>query len=126
MRYLLCCCYVALLLFVACTGNKPPNLSPEATRAWYGTEILHDLDRVRDAAHDAHLTNPPLIDAATDLKIVTWHQQAIAIVHDAKTGWQAALQTTLTALQRDLPAATWRLISPYIALVQNILKGVQS
>lgn len=113
---------ILCLSFVACASHIPPNLNPEATRAWYGTEILKNLDRVRDAANDAHNTTPPLVDAPTTLKIVEWHQSAIKIVHDAAVGWREALAASLAALQKNLPAATWQLIQPYVALVQNILK----
>lgn len=118
---------LALGLFAAsCAGNKPPNLNPEATKAWYGTEIIKNLDRVRDAANDAHQTNPPLIDAPTTLKIVEWHQSAIKVVHDGAVGWREALTASIGALQRNLPPQTWQLIQPYVLLVQNIIKELQA
>lgn len=115
----------AVLTF-GCAANKPPDLNPEATKAWYGTEIIKDLDRVRDVLDDAHHTAPPLIDAKTDLDVVNWHESAITIVHEAKSGWRVALQASLTELQKRLSPGVWSLIDPYVRLVQNILKEVQA
>lgn len=112
---------IATLTYAAC-ATQPPNLTPPAVRAFYATEVIHDLDRVRDAANDAHNTIPPLVDAKLTLKIVEWHEQAITIVHDAKDGWQAALDASIVALQQDLPPATWQLIGQYVKLVQSIVK----
>lgn len=115
---------IALGVAPACT-HAPPNLTPLATRAFYATQVIHDLDRVRDAANDAHKTVPPLIDAKDTLAIVQWHESAITVAHDAKDGWKTALDASIPALQKNLSPATWQVIAPYVTLVQNIIKEIQ-
>lgn len=117
---------VLCLSLSACASHVPPNLNPEATRAWYGTQIIKALDHVRDAVDDAHHTTPPLVDAGTDLKVVQWHQTAVTIVHEAKVGWRNALDASLTGLQANLPPDIWTLIDPYVRLAQSILREVQA
>ncbi len=125
MKTVLALCLL-LSLAPACASKLPPNLTPDATKAWYATEVIHDLDRVRDVANDAHKTTPPLITAAEALRVVQWHEVAITITHNARTGWQSVLDTSIQELQTVIAPGTWKLLSPYIELVRNILKAVQS
>src|SRR5262245_49154609 len=41
---------IALALGAASCVKAPPNLTPAATRAFYGTQVIHDLDRLREVA----------------------------------------------------------------------------
>jgi hypothetical protein len=128
MKYLVYATLVAISLTFtpSCAGNKPPvGLNAQATHDWYRTEVEKGLNHVRDAANDAHDTTPPLIDAATNLQIVQWHELVITIIHDQKAGWRTALDTALGGLQARLSPDTWALIGPYVKFVQNLLKQVQ-
>src|SRR5262249_29716058 len=115
---------IVSLTLVGCGPSlkPPPNISTDAVHAWYGTQVIKNLDRVRDAVDDAHKTTPPLISAEDELKIVNWHRSALAIVHAATSGWQQALDASITELQKNIPAKTWQLIAPYIATVQTVIK----
>ena len=115
---------VITLTFTSCAGNPPPTVTPEAQRDYHLTQVIKGLDQARDAVVAAHNTKPPIVDAQTSLKVVTWHQDAIKIVHDAASGWQAALQTTFDGLKKDLSAQQWAIIQPYVELVQALLKEV--
>lgn len=110
-----------LALQAGCAGNPPPNLTPQAVRAWHGTRLIKDLDIVRDAATAAHETTPPLLSAKDTLSVVEWHQAAIVIVHDAKDGWKAALRSSVGELRKKLPPDAWSAIAPYAQLVLTLL-----
>jgi hypothetical protein len=104
--------------------HAPPNLSPQAVAAFHGTQVIHDLDRIRDAADAAHHTTPPLLDAATTLKIVTWHQSAITVVHAAPSGWKATVLSSLDQLNTNLTDKDRQVIAPYVALARGVLQEV--
>lgn len=110
---------LALLLTPAC-AHTPPNLSPQAVIAFHGTQVIGYLDKVRDAADAAHKTSPPLLDAPTTLKIVSWHRDAIIVVHAAKDGWLTATATGLNALNAELSPQAKQVLAPYIAAAQAI------
>lgn len=118
--------YALVLLLLTLVGcqHAPPNLTPQAVVAFHGTQVIHDLDRIRDAADAAHKTTPPLIDAATELKIVNWHQSAIVIVHSAPAGWQASVGASLEQLEKQLSDKDKQVVGPYIAVAKAILAEV--
>lgn len=106
----------------ASCAKAPPNLTPEATRAFYGTQVIHDLDRLREVAVAAHATTPPLLSAEDTLAITQWHQSAIAVVHAAPAGWKSEVNASLTeALKRISPSAR-QVVAPYVAIVRALLE----
>jgi len=113
--------FIVLALCVGC-AKAPPNLTPEPTRAFYGTQVIHDLDRLREVAVSAHATTPPLVSAEDTLEIVKWHESAIVTVHAGGAGWKAAVGAGLDqALTRISPAAR-QLVAPYVAIVKALLE----
>ncbi len=119
----------ALVLVLTLTSGcasltPPPTLTPEAVIAFHALEVIHDLDRIRDVAVAAHQTSPPLLDAATTLQIVTWHEGAITVAHSATQGWKAAVATSLNALNANLPAHAKQVIGPYVEVAYTILREV--
>lgn len=111
------------LTFSTC-APAPPNLTPQATAAFYGTRVIQALDVVRDLAITANKQTPPVIASADLLTIVTWHRSAITIVHTAPAGWKATVQTSLTTVLATLSKSTQTLLAPYVALVQSVLAEV--
>src|SRR3954464_12339020 len=97
---------ILIALALACSASAcakaPPNLTPQAVAAFHGTQVIQDLGRIRDAADAAHKTVPPLLDAATTLKIVNWHQSAITVVHAAPAGWKTTVLASLDELDKSL------------------------
>src|SRR5438874_13272896 len=89
----ICGLLVGELLFVAsCSNNPPPNLSPQARAAWYGTRAIKGLDLLRDTALDANAQMPPLVSTATTRKIVRYHESAITAIHATPMGWVSTVQ----------------------------------
>lgn len=105
-------------------AKTPPNITPEAVVAFHGAQVTHYLDRVRDAANDAHHTTPPLLDAVITLKIVDWHQGAIVVVHEAKKGWQAVVIKSLDVLSADLSPHDREVVAPYFAAAKLVINEV--
>lgn len=105
-------------------ATAPPNITPQAVVAFHGTQVIHALDQVRDTAHAAHGTIPPLISAQTDLKVVTWHESTITVVRAARDGWIADVLTALDRLKNDLSPVEWQVVAPYVALAKTLLTEV--
>lgn len=114
---------LVVLLASGC-GKTPPNLTPAAVAAFHGTQVIQYLDRVRDAANDAHKTVPPLLDAQVTLKIVNWHQSAITVVHATPAGWQATVTASLDELMKGLNAHDQQVVAPYIAAAKLVIHEV--
>ncbi|HXD20130.1 MAG TPA: hypothetical protein VN654_24110 [Vicinamibacterales bacterium] len=112
---------LALALCAAC-AKVPPDLTPAATRAFYGTQVIHDLDRLREVAVAAHATTPPLLSAEDTLVIVKWHQTAIALVHAAPAGWRTQVSVGLGEAVQHLKPDAQRTVAPYVVIVQALLK----
>ncbi len=124
MKYLLLVC----LLFVAGCGadHRPPNLTPPAVIAWEGTKVIKTLDLIRDVAIDANNVVPPQVSTDTTRQVVAFHRSAITVVHDAKEGWRATVNSSLDQLVRNLVAHDKGQLAAYIELIRNVLKAVQS
>lgn len=112
---------LALMLVLPACTTPPPNLTPDALVAFRGTQIIHDLDRIRDVANEAHSTSPPLLNASVTLEIVEWHRTAIRLVHDHGANWQAAVMHGLDDLQAHLSAKDRHVIAPYLQAVRVLL-----
>ena len=104
--------------------KAPPSLSPEATRAFYGTQVIHDLDRLRDVAVAAHETTPPLLSAQETLAVVKWHQAAIVTVHAAPAGWRSEITVGLDQAAQQLSPKAKQTVAPYIAIVKSLLREI--
>lgn len=112
---------LAFALLAAC-AKAPPDLTPAATRAFYGTEVIHDLDRLREVAVSAHATSPPLLSAEETLAIVKWHQTAIALVHAAPAGWKTEVRVALAETLTRLSPSAQKTLAPYVAIVRALLQ----
>ena len=113
----------ALLVFVALACSTlqpkaPPNLTPQATVAFYGTYAIKDLDHVRDFVSDGHNLTPPMFSAKTTLAVVTWHESAIRAIHAAPQGWKVAVLKSIDELQNDIPPAEYAKLRPYLAFAK--------
>src|SRR5689334_5147863 len=88
---------LAMALAVSCTSatKAPPNLTPQATTAWYGTQVIKVIDLLRDTAVDANHVTPPLLSTDSTRRLVNWHRSALDVVHQAPAGWPNAVSTGL-------------------------------
>jgi len=125
MRYLL---LVLLLLTFAggCATNAPPNLTPQATKAWQSTQVIKAIDLLRDTAIAAQAATPSMLSEATTRKVVLWHQSALEVAHAAPMGWQKSLLIGLDSLTTPLSSAEKATLAPYVALIETVLKEVLS
>jgi len=123
MKYLL----LVGLLFVAGCGadHRPPNLTPPAVIAWEGTQVLRVLNVIRDVAIDANAVVPPQVSTETTRQVVAFHRSAITVVHDAKEGWRAAVNSSLDQLVKNLESHDKAQLAAYVELIRNVLKAVQ-
>lgn len=130
---------IALVLLVwmasvAASCNRgaapPPNLPAPAKAAWYAHEVGKATDMVRDFAHDANATMPPLISEETTRKINDWHRSMVMVLDTADKaatpgGWKTTVGTSLDALEQSLPSADSVRLKKYFDLVRAVLKEVQ-
>ncbi len=117
--------FALTLALSSCAANTPPpNLTPVAQKAWQGTRAIKALDQLRDIVIDGNALNPPVFTTAATGKVVAFHKSAITIIHAAPGGWQMTVQTSLTELVKDLPAADRQQVAPYVALAKTILAEV--
>lgn len=113
----------AMLSSAGC-AKAPPNLTPAAQHAFYGAQVIKDLDRLREVAVAAHATVPPLLSSPETLAVVEWHKAAIVTIHDAPAGWKATVQTGLDQMLQTLSPKAREAIAPYIGLVRAILQEI--
>jgi len=117
---------LVLLLCVVpgCSNQAPPNLTPQATAAFYSHRVQRALDLIRDTVQDGFNMQPPVFSLATARKVTIWHKATVTSIHATQNGWQAAVDTGLDELLHALPETESRLLHPYATLAKAILKEV--
>jgi molybdopterin biosynthesis enzyme MoaB len=116
-----------LLVVLLATGGcvtAPPNLTPQATAAFYENRVRGALDQVRDVAQAAAAQTPPLVSQRTANDITRWHRAAIVSMHAATANWQAGVLTSLEELIATLPQRDAALVRPYVALARTVLMEI--
>lgn len=112
---------VLALTFTACANKAPANLTPNATAAFYGTQVIKNLDRFRDVVIEGNKSTPALFSTATTRKVVNYHTYAITIVHASPNGWKAGVQSGLQQLSLALEPEERQVAMPYIQLLNTVL-----
>ena len=115
---------VAFVFTGACAGTPPPALTPIATAQFSATQVIKDIDVVRDFAIAANAQTPPLITTAGTRIIVSFHESVVAIINASPAGWKATVIAALGQLKSNLSATDWAIVSPYVALLQTVIAGV--
>jgi hypothetical protein len=117
---------VALMLgsSMAC-ASAPPNLTPQATQAFYNTRVTKVLDLLRETAVSAHAQTPPIVSTLVLRRVTMYHESSIKIMHAAGSGWQPAVLTGLDELTKDVTPAEKQILAPYVALAKTILQEVR-
>lgn len=113
----------AVSLTLAC-ATVPPNLSPQATAAFKGTQVVKALDILRDTAIDANAQTPPLLSTEVTRQVVSYHQSTVKIIQAAPSGWAPVAQTGLDELVKNLAPPDKALLAPYIALIKSVIAEV--
>jgi hypothetical protein len=108
----------------SCATHAPPNLSPEARAAWYGTRVIKALDVLRDTAIAAQAQTPPLLSDAATRVIVETHRSLLETIHALPRGWPATVGTALTDVEGQLAPDDRAIVQPYVDLTRTLLKAV--
>jgi hypothetical protein len=114
---------LALVLIVGC-AKAPPTLTPVGKTAWQGIQAIRILDTIRDVAIAANAQNPPVLSTDTTRKVVTFHKSAVTVIGSTPGGWKPIVTTSLAQLQKDIPAAEWTKLAPYVVLLQTIIQEI--
>lgn len=115
---------VVIVLFSASCAHPPPNLTPQASVAFTNTRVMKVLDLVRDAVDDGTRTTPPLFTRATNVKVATWHESALRVMHATGTGWKQLVLTSIDELLVDLPEAERAQVAPYASMAKGLIQEV--
>jgi hypothetical protein len=115
--------FAAVSLTLAC-ATVPPNLTPAATAAFKGTQVVKALDILRDTAVDANAQTPPLLSEAVTRKVVLYHQSTVKIIQASPAGWVPVAQTGLDELVKNLAPPDKTLLAPYVALIKSVIAEV--
>ena len=115
---------LSMFALSSCAGQPPPSLTPQATVAWYGTQLIKDLDLLRDVVIDANAQVPPLVSTVATREVVRWHKSAITLVHEAPSEWQVLLLKGLYEVIGHMPPHEYRIVLPYVELIKTILNEI--
>jgi hypothetical protein len=114
------------MLAVACgtvlAPRAPSGLSQADVARFYGTQIIKDLDLIRDFADDGSKTTPPLVSGKTDAIVAKWHKALVTDIHAAPGGWKALTLTGLDQLKTLVPPNDYARFAPYVALARTLVK----
>ncbi len=106
---------IALLLSVpACAGNAQPQLTAQGQAAVTATEVIKGLDVIRDTAQS-------VLSVSSARTVTIFHESAVKVIAAAPGGWKPTVLAAFDQLQKDLPAADWTRISPYITLAKTLI-----
>jgi hypothetical protein len=111
-----------LYLLGAGCAKAPPNLSPQANVAFQKTRVIKALDLARDFAIDGEAQVPKVVSTKTTRDIVLWHQSSLKVMQASDTGWVEAVNAGLTEVVNKLEPAEKQKFTPYVVLVQTILR----
>ena len=114
---------LVLMLTVGC-AKAPPDLTPEASLAFKGTQAVKALDVLRDTAIAAHAQDPPLLSEDSTRKVVQYHQSAIKMMQAAPLGWAPAAKQALDELLNNLTEKDKALLTPYVVLLKTVIAEV--
>ena len=115
---------LALVTLLGGCSATPPALTPQATQAFYSNQIEKVLDLIRDTAQAGAALTPPVYTVAGARTVTQWHEAAIKTLYAAGSGWQVALDTSLTQLPTLLNAQEAAQIAPYLSLAHTLIQQV--
>ena len=115
---------VMLAFVLGGCAKAPPDLTPEAARAFHASQAVKVLDAFRDAAIAANAQVPPLLATDAARKVVLYHQSVVKVLQAAPAGWAPFARAGLDDLTSGLSAKDRALLGPYAALVKATLAEV--
>lgn len=121
MRYLLA---LVLVGFMAGCAKAPPQLSPAGKSDFYKTQVVHQLDLLRDTAIAANALPTPLLSTDDTRQVVAVHRSLLLTLQSSEAGWVAAVKMGLDQMVEKFKPAQKAVIAPYVAAVKLILDEV--
>jgi hypothetical protein len=122
MRFPIIALILTVLFSSACARNRPPNLSPDATKAYTSGQVVNALDDVRDTATAFNSFNQrPFADVAVTRRVVQAHQSALVVIDARGQNWQAQAKNLLVELLKNLPEDASVKLRPYAALATVLI-----
>jgi hypothetical protein len=115
---------VELLVAAPSCAKAPPDLTPEASVAFKGTQVVKALDLLRDTSVTANAQVPPVLSEDVTRKVVLYHQSTVKIIQASPSGWVTAAQQGLDELTKNLSASDKATLVPYVTLVKTVLAEV--
>jgi len=115
--------FLMLTVALGC-AKTPPDLTPEASLAFKGTQAVKALDLLRDTAITANAQNPPLLAEDVTRRIVLYHQSTVKIIQTSPSGWTTIAQTGLDEVMGNLSPPQKSLLAPYASLIRTIIQEV--
>jgi hypothetical protein len=119
---------IALILTVlfstACSRNRPPNLTPDATMAFDNGRIVNAADDVRDVGIIANSFNQVPFSTPITRRIVQAHSSLLVIIETRATGWQTQAQAVLTELLKNITGEANARLTPYVELTKALLARI--
>lgn len=105
-------------------AKAPPDLTPDASAAFKGTQAVRALDLIRDTAIAANEQVPPLMSTDDTRKVVRYHQSAVKVIQAAPSGWKSTVEAGLDELLKNLSPPDRSRLGPYVTLLKSILQEV--
>ncbi len=117
---------IALLAVLAtgCAGNKPPNLTPQASLAYDSGRIVEALDTTRDVAIIANSFGQAPFSTAITRRIVTAHRSALVLIETRGAGWQAQVNAILDEVLKNTTGEANARLAPYVELSKALINRV--
>jgi hypothetical protein len=121
MRYLLA---LVLVGFMAGCAKAPPTLSPAGAADFHKTQVVDQLNILRDTVIRANALPNPLISTDDTRVVVKAHRSILVTIQASQAGWQTAVGTALDELGHNLKPQGAAFIAPYVALAKTLLQEI--
>ncbi len=116
-RLLVCLLLLGTPLIQSCAGNAQPQLTGQGQAAVTAAEVIKGLDVIRDTAQ-------AVLSPSSARTVTLFHESAVQVIAAVPSGWKLTVLGAFDQLQKDLPAADWTRISPYINLAKTLIASV--
>lgn len=131
MRILASLCLALALTCSTGCFTTPPQTQPDLSQLsatgladFKKTQIVKELDLLRDTAINANKVGTSLLSDQTTRVVVDFHTSAILVIQASKDGWSAAVAQSLDETLKNIKSDAERaLLQPYFDVAKTLLKG---
>lgn len=115
---------VLLAIVSSACPKAPPSLSPVGKTDFYKTQVVHQLDLLRDTAIAANALPNPLLSTDDTREVVAVHRSLLLTLQASTDGWVPAVKLGLDQINQKLKPPQQVVAAPYIAAIKLILDEV--